>query len=83
MSRTRKILSGIAFVLVGIGIALYLIVMNVLEDKFIARYEANCSVCHGENFEAAPLGKPLIGVDLIHGDSIEAISRSISTGFPM
>ena len=37
MSRTRKILSGIAFVLVGIGIALYLIVMKVLEDKFIAR----------------------------------------------
>ena len=82
MSRARKVLTTTAVVIVGIAVALYFIVINALEDKFIARYQANCSVCHGEHFEGTPLGKPLIGVDLVHGDSIEAISQSISTGFP-
>lgn len=45
-------------------------------------YQAQCAVCHGEGLEGAPQGAPLAGVDLKHGDSVDAISDSIANGFP-
>ena len=38
-------------------------------------------MCHGESLEGGPLGAPLIGRDLLHGDSIAEIVKSISDGF--
>jgi glucose/arabinose dehydrogenase len=51
-------------------------------DPFAAPYQELCSDCHGESFEGTGQGMPLVGVDLRHGDSIEAMSRSIAEGFP-
>ncbi len=45
-------------------------------------YQANCAVCHGERMEGAAQGTPLVGVDLMHGDSMEELIESIATGFP-
>ena len=41
-----------------------------------------CSVCHGKELEGAPQGTALVGVELIHGDSVAQISTSIAEGFP-
>ena len=51
-------------------------------DAFMAEYRENCAVCHGEDFEGAPQGTALVGIDLRHGDSVDEIQRSISDGFP-
>ena len=40
----------------------------------------NCAVCHGENLEGAVQGTPL-GGELRHGDSMGAITSSISGGY--
>ena len=40
----------------------------------------NCAVCHGENLEGAVQGTPLSG-ELRHGDSMGAITSSISRGY--
>ena len=40
----------------------------------------NCAVCHGENLEGAVQGTPL-GGELRHGDSMGAITSSISRGY--
>ncbi|XOV82657.1 MAG: PQQ-dependent sugar dehydrogenase [bacterium] len=45
-------------------------------------YAANCAVCHGENLEGAAQGAPLLNVELKHGQSVEQLISSISTGFP-
>jgi glucose/arabinose dehydrogenase len=52
------------------------------QDPFLQPYRENCSVCHGENLEGAAQGTPLVGVELKHGDSIAAITKSISDGVP-
>lgn len=52
------------------------------QDSFLALYEANCSVCHGASMEGAAQGTPLVGVELRHGASIEAIASSIADGIP-
>ncbi len=44
-------------------------------------FNDNCAVCHGENLQGAAQGTPLLGVDLVHGDQVTAISQNISTGF--
>ena len=46
----------------------------------MAMYQENCAVCHGENLEGAPLGRPLRG-DLLHGSSVTEIEASISNGY--
>ncbi len=53
-----------------------------MRDSFIKQFNDQCAVCHGENLRGAPLGTPLIGLDLPHGDSVKEIARSIATGFP-
>ena len=51
-------------------------------DPFAAPYQEYCSDCHGASFEGTSQGTPLVGVDLRHGDSIEAMSLGIAEGFP-
>ena len=46
------------------------------------RFNENCAVCHGERMQGAPQGTPLVGQDLVHGDSLEALTASITSGFP-
>lgn len=51
MSRTAIVLTIVAVVVVGLGFAAYQAFVGAL-DPFIALYDDNCSVCHGENLEA-------------------------------
>ncbi|MDG1462062.1 MAG: PQQ-dependent sugar dehydrogenase, partial [Gammaproteobacteria bacterium] len=53
-----------------------------MKDSFIKKFNKNCAACHGENLEGSPLGTPLVGVDLRHGDTVEEIAASIATGYP-
>lgn len=39
-------------------------------------------MCHGDQLQGVAQGTPLINNALIHGDSIEELSRSISKGYP-
>ena len=68
---------GVAFV--GCGVFIY---SAMRRDSFAALFDENCGVCHGEQLEGAPQGTPLVGVDLIHGDSVDQISLSIAEGSP-
>lgn len=45
-------------------------------------FSENCAVCHGERLEGTALGTPLVGVDLIHGDSMETLIAGITDGYP-
>ena len=49
---------------------------------FGATFNEECAVCHGENLEGAAQGTPLVGVDLVHGDSMKDLIRSIAEGYP-
>jgi aldose sugar dehydrogenase len=51
-------------------------------DPFSTPYRDSCAVCHGANLEGAAQGTPLAGVELRHGDSVDAIATSIARGFP-
>ena len=51
-------------------------------DPFTTPYVENCVACHGANLEGAGPGVPLLGRALIHGDSMEALQKSIAEGFP-
>lgn len=53
-----------------------------MRDVFIKQFNDQCAACHGENLRGAPLGTPLVGVDLRYGDSVREIARSIASGFP-
>jgi glucose/arabinose dehydrogenase len=67
---------------IGAVIASIAAAANAQQDSFVALYNDNCAVCHGENLEGAAQGTPLAGVDLKHGDSIADISKSIAEGLP-
>jgi glucose/arabinose dehydrogenase len=41
-----------------------------------------CAVCHGESLEGAAQGVALVGTQLGHGDSVDAIASSIGRGYP-
>ena len=51
-------------------------------DPFGGPYGELCSVCHGLSLEGAAQGPPLAGVELKHGDSIDALAKSIADGSP-
>ena len=53
-----------------------------MRDGFIKQFNDQCAACHGENLRGAPLGTPLVGIDLRHGDTVKEIARSIAVGFP-
>ncbi len=52
----------------------------VVPDAMGAIYAANCAVCHGPALEGSALGSALNG-PLVHGDSVEAVTASITDGF--
>jgi glucose/arabinose dehydrogenase len=51
-------------------------------DPFTSTYTESCAVCHGANLEGAAQGTPLAGAALKHGDSVDAIAKSIAEGVP-
>ncbi|TDJ30967.1 MAG: secretion protein HlyD [Gammaproteobacteria bacterium] len=55
--------------------------LQALFARFGDLYQENCAVCHGINFAGAVQGTPLIGTELIHGDSMIEITRSIRDGY--
>jgi glucose/arabinose dehydrogenase len=81
VARTRIALMVAAPVLIVACFGLYRVIAPVLRDPLAPLYDENCAVCHGENLEGAPLGTPLVGRELRHGDSVAEIAKSISEGF--
>ena len=53
-----------------------------MKDLFIKQFNDQCGACHGEDLRGTPLGKPLVGVDLLHGDTVKEIAKSIAGGYP-
>src|SRR5262245_6903827 len=51
-------------------------------DPFTSTYTESCAVCHGANLEGAAQGTPLAGAALKHGDSVDAIAKTIAEGVP-
>lgn len=51
-------------------------------ERYAKLYREHCAVCHGDRLEGAAQGKPLVGVELVNGESIEQLSHSISNGNP-
>lgn len=45
-------------------------------------YQQHCAVCHGERFQGAAQGTPLVNAPLIRGEGVEAIAKSIAEGAP-
>jgi glucose/arabinose dehydrogenase len=77
-----KTLNTVSSAVVCAAIAGFAATASAQQDPFVALYNENCSVCHGENLEGAAQGTPLAGVDLRHGASIADISKSIADGVP-
>lgn len=53
-----------------------------MKDVFIGQFNDNCGSCHGEDLRGTPLGTPLVGAPLRHGDTVKEIAASIANGFP-
>ena len=53
-----------------------------MKDGFIAQFNDQCAACHGEDLRGTPLGRPLVGNELLHGDSVREIATSIAQGYP-
>ena len=53
-----------------------------MKDGFIKAFNDQCAACHGEDLRGTPLGTPLVGRALTHGDTVEELARSIAAGFP-
>jgi glucose/arabinose dehydrogenase len=52
-------------------------------DPLAGIYDEHCSACHGLDLAGnPPLHNALLNVDLIHGDSVADLSKSIAHGFP-
>ena len=49
---------------------------------FESLYEQQCAVCHGNELQGEAIGVPLVGRDLLHGQSLEDLAISIADGFP-
>ena len=48
-------------------------------DSLFAEY---CAVCHGADLQGEAQGTPLVGVELMHGDSMAELTATISKGVP-
>ena len=80
--RGKWLLGFFALALVAAG-AFSLLRDDSLVDPFVANYEEHCSSCHGSDLQGVSgSGPALLGGDLVHGDSVAAISKSIAHGFP-
>lgn len=51
-------------------------------DVVAQLYQSECAVCHGDRFQGAAQGTPLVGVDLFYGDTVDAIAKSTGEGSP-
>ncbi|MBT7225970.1 MAG: hypothetical protein HN872_05090, partial [Gammaproteobacteria bacterium] len=49
---------------------------------FEALYEQECAVCHGNELQGEAIGVPLVGRNLLHGESLEEVAVSIAEGYP-
>jgi glucose/arabinose dehydrogenase len=83
MTRKRIALIVATPVLLVACVAIYRVAARILRDPIAPVYAENCAVCHGESLEGTPLGTPLVGRELSHGDSADAIAKSISEGFAL
>lgn len=54
----------------------------VLPDQMGGIYKAQCAVCHGAKLEGAAQGPSLLLEEFTHGDSVDALVKSIANGFP-
>ena len=52
------------------------------KPAFAELFSDYCSVCHGDDLRGAGEGTPLVGIDLLHGDTIEELVKSINDGYP-
>ena len=50
-------------------------------DIIAELYREECAVCHGDRLQGSPQGTALVGGDLLHGNSLEAIANSTANGF--
>ena len=55
---------------------------EIQDAGFGETYQEYCASCHGEELQGTGIGPPLIGRDLEHGDSVEAMRLTIEKGFP-
>ena len=51
-------------------------------QAFERLYQQHCAVCHGDRFQGAAQGTPLVNAPLIRGEGVEAIAKSIAEGAP-
>ncbi len=51
-------------------------------QAFSGLYAEYCAVCHGADLTGEAQGTPLVGVDLMHGDSVEELIDTINKGVP-
>jgi glucose/arabinose dehydrogenase len=54
---------------------------DVFSSRYARTFQDVCAVCHGDRLQGAAQGTPLVGVDLVHGDSVTEIVESITDGF--
>ena len=49
-------------------------------EAWAGLYAEYCAVCHGTDLTGEAQGTPLVGVDLMHGDSVEELIETIGKG---
>ncbi len=59
---------------------LFLICAAGCQASFEGLYDERCAACHGDKLQGSAEGTPLVGGDLIHGDSVDALTKSIAQG---
>jgi hypothetical protein len=81
MTRRRLALIAATPVLLLSCVAFYRVAARLVRDPIVPLYAESCARCHGENLEGTAIGTSLVGRALVHGDSVDAIARSVSDGF--
>ena len=69
------IIIGVVVALAGVGVWYVLNVAGL--DLYQPMYVDNCGSCHGEDLEGTDQGSPLMGNELIHGDTVADMQESI------
>ncbi|MEO7386442.1 MAG: PQQ-dependent sugar dehydrogenase [Gammaproteobacteria bacterium] len=52
-----------------------------MHDSFVKQFNDQCGACHGEDLRGTTLGRPLVGVELLHGSTLPEIATSIARGY--
>ena len=78
-----KAVIGIAILLVfGMGCLSWYLERSETHEPSMLAFAETCAACHGNALQGGKLGPPLVGEGLRHGDSTEALIRSIHSGYP-